>query len=170
MTVISIHAPSRERLVRSTIDNIILYFNPRSLAGATYLWILTRLVLFYFNPRSLAGATEQRLTLGASLIISIHAPSRERQQVIARRQRAYRHFNPRSLAGATRSPGGGRRWRIISIHAPSRERLDEYLDNQMNNTFQSTLPRGSDPLSDYDIFSTPLISIHAPSRERLYFW
>ena len=129
MTVISIHAPSRERLVRSTIDNIILYFNPRSLAGATYLWILTRLVLFYFNPRSLAGATEQRLTLGASLIISIHAPSRERQQVIARRQRAYRHFNPRSLAGATRSPGGGRRWRIISIHAPSRERRSIPVNN-----------------------------------------
>ena len=53
-------------------------------------------------------------------------------------------FNPRSLAGATLAEYAPGRIRVISIHAPSRER----------------------PLSDYDIFSTPLISIHAPSRER----
>ena len=121
MTVISIHAPSRERLVRSTIDNIILYFNPRSLAGATYLWILTRLVLFYFNPRSLAGATEQRLTLGASLIISIHAPSRERRST-AHSKAKQPDFNPCSLAGATGEEIRLRLQGWISIHAPSRER------------------------------------------------
>ena len=82
-----------------------------------------------FNPRSLAGATPSVKGREQAGEISIHAPSRERQQVIARRQRAYRHFNPRSLAGATRSPGGGRRWRIISIHAPSRERRSIPVNN-----------------------------------------
>ena len=76
-------------------------------------------------------------------IISIHAPSRERQQAHSGRAWRY-HFNPRSLAGATlrgrnpskeivyfnpRSLAGATEFaRLvkhvskISIHAPSRER------------------------------------------------
>ena len=53
-----------------------------------------------FNPRSLAGATAIYGKRGAEFIISIHAPSRERQQY--RTIKAdHDNFNPRSLAGAT---------------------------------------------------------------------
>ena len=77
----------------------------------------------YFNPRSLAGATcSVTSSTGFSTKISIHAPSRERLEVLGVENPAllfqstlprgsdasrfmaftsYLHFNPRSLAGAT---------------------------------------------------------------------
>ena len=55
---ISIHAPSRERLAMSCTAP------PR----------------MYFNPRSLTGATIPRRFIPSQFIISIHAPSRERRQ------------------------------------------------------------------------------------------
>ena len=54
---ISIHAPSRERRSEPFAGCSIANFNPRSLAGATYLLLLHRKYCKYFNPRSLAGAT-----------------------------------------------------------------------------------------------------------------
>ena len=59
---ISIHAPSRERLLMppsfvATASN----FNPRSLAGATLLLVACRYLSTNFNPRSLAGATNNVL-------------------------------------------------------------------------------------------------------------
>ena len=100
---ISIHAPSRERrcrrLAKATLSS---YFNPRSLTGATVSRFTLRPAFHHFNPRSLTGATpdayqEQtmathfnpRSLTGATVLdvlytkapmISIHAPSRERQQ------------------------------------------------------------------------------------------
>ena len=57
-------------------------------------------VLVYFNPRSLAGATFFTLNSHSRFLISIHAPSRERPD--CKKSYRYRlHFNPRSLAGAT---------------------------------------------------------------------
>ena len=54
---ISIHAPSRERLnVPLSISNYC-YFNPRSLAGATFPPFQAHSYVAHFNPRSLAGAT-----------------------------------------------------------------------------------------------------------------
>ena len=74
-------------------------FNPRSLAGATAVLCSFRRTGYYFNPRSLAGATKDKyyqgkheefqstlprgsdhklISVAPSLIISIHAPSRER--------------------------------------------------------------------------------------------
>ena len=62
---ISIHAPSRERhLAARHRPNLSTYFNPRSLAGATYL-----LAVSPTYPH----------------VISIHAPSRERLHRIYRR-------------------------------------------------------------------------------------
>ena len=76
---------------------------------------------------------------------------------------------------------------IISIHAPSRERRINRLNSVSTIRFQSTLPRGSDPITAYQLrqckpFQSTLprgsdtskdtkhmsltISIHAPSRER----
>ena len=85
-----------------------------------------------------------------------------------------RDFNPRSLAGATRLLSRLIQQYAISIHAPSRERLPVYLDSSIllaistprlprgsddttwflpahNCYFNSTLPRGSDAVSDCDV-------------------
>ena len=99
---ISIHAPLRERLVMLVLVIIVLInFNPRSLAGATvrtstidhnYNKFQSTLpcgsdavasqidaARRHFNPRSLAGATVLFLSSVFFVIISIHAPLRERQ-------------------------------------------------------------------------------------------
>ena len=99
--VISIHAPLRERLFellqnisintgfQSTLpcgsDNYVVrpfdqrsHFNPRSLAGATAACFFAFVLRSYFNPRSLAGATATMRDAWVELLISIHAPLRER--------------------------------------------------------------------------------------------
>ena len=122
---ISIHAPSRERQFgTNSPSTIFLYFNPRSLAGATLSAELYCSCCNYFNPRSLAGATINQCIDNTRSGISIHAPSRERHDVVAD-----------SILSV-----------FISIHAPSRERQSKHLDLQKLLPFQSTLPRGSDKL------------------------
>ena len=101
------------------------------------------LSIHYFNPRSLAGATEWPTVLLANADISIHAPSRERPCLRAEPHRQNR----------------------ISIHAPSRERPLQCDRACKERTFQSTLPRGSDPRFLLEALGST-ISIHAPSRER----
>ena len=99
---ISIHAPSRERLfLLWPVIGQPSNFNPRSLAGATLLVKMPNLPLklfqstlprgsddvtpfrfalgVNFNPRSLAGATITTMPMPKQILISIHAPSRERQ-------------------------------------------------------------------------------------------
>ena len=83
-------------------------------------------------------------SLLAGQVISIHAPSRERRQVLFCRPAGRRHFNPRSLAGATEKIKDMEEIVCISIHAPSRERQWSMEDMQKAGLFQSTLPRGSD--------------------------
>ena len=121
--MISIHAPSRGRLV---------YDPPKEVAK-------------YFNPRPLAGATAQDDGGPQDPHISIHAPSRGRPVKNRKEAGLTSNFNPRPLAGAThtkgspgQSPGhfnprplagatnGTLQWGLgkgISIHAPSRGRL-----------------------------------------------
>ena len=56
--VISIHAPLRERRLKSGAGGISKKdFNPRSLTGATSFMHATDSPLTDFNPRSLTGAT-----------------------------------------------------------------------------------------------------------------
>ena len=99
--------------------------------------------LQHFNPRSLAGATH----LAAFLLPDHH------------------HFNPRSLAGATRGYNSNVTLAAISIHAPLRERPTQKKQKLLVNSFQSTLPCGSDAeYKGYKLLSG--ISIHAPLRER----
>ena len=119
---ISIHAPSRERpkikricwkqnyfnprsLAGATTCTawaivVFVYFNPRSLAGATACFFCKNLGQLHFNPRSLAGATVNTVSRFIVIVISIHAPSRERLPLLLP-ARAPAYFNPRSLAGAT---------------------------------------------------------------------
>ena len=84
-------------------------------------------------------------SLLAGKVISIHAPSRERRQVLFCRPAGRRHFNPRSLAGATEKIKEMEEIVCISIHAPSRERPSAAFIRSFTPLFQSTLPRGSDP-------------------------
>ena len=143
-----------------------MYFNPRSLTGATHVNEINNLLNerfqstlpygsdqferdfdnlgLYFNPRSLTGATSIGLSLIAFLIISIHAPLRERLKINGKvfngtkfqstlpygsdslmhtSNSPLTNFNPRSLTGATLEP-----LRVI---------LRRFI-------FQSTLPYGSD--------------------------
>ena len=75
------------------------------------------------------------------------------------------HFNPRSLAGATDMYWPTFAFLGISIHAPLRERLKQDIANSIQQTFQSTLPCGSDDIK-VDLLARRKISIHAPLRER----
>ena len=121
---------------------------------------------WYFNPRSLAGATYRQFDTFGMFSISIHAPLRERLVVFPMNLcnilfqstlpcgsdhyialcfhivtadfnprslagatgfllaflRSPRYFNPRSLAGATCLKKGSFEVINISIHAPLRER------------------------------------------------
>ena len=99
--VISIHAPSRGRL--PVVGHPALEFanfNPRPLAGATTGCRISGFSSLDFNPRPLAGATACTPPSTRNTSISIHAPSRGRQQDCR----------------------GHQRRRPISIHAPSRGR------------------------------------------------
>ena len=162
---ISIHAPAKERLNLSfrhlpSASN----FNPRSREGATKInnhilislifqstlprrsdlqYSLYALFCFYFNPRSREGAT---LVMVNSLLIhqiSIHAPAKERLDLVRPRisEALFQSTLPRrsdygvylmlSYQGISiHAPAKERRkfrvrcdyWWCISIHAPAKER------------------------------------------------
>ena len=172
------------------INKIILHsqhFNPRSLAGATFL-VST---VIPFIQISIHAPSRERLDFYwpsfAHLGISIHAPSRERFCALVGFL-AMSDFNPRSLAGATVWYSIYKHQKAISIHAPSRERL-QYSVNASNVAYFNPRSLAGATLLFYRSFfysknfnprslagATPLtstttadihISIHAPSRERL---
>ena len=140
-----------------------------------------------FNPRSLAGATYV-IKLGRSNAkFSIHAPSRERR-VAADHSVMYVYvFNPRSLAGATMLGGQYFNNWSFSIHAPSRERRTAYLYIRNIFGFSIHAPSRERPCKSCSgkcqrLFNPRSLagatisgmvksvngkfSIHAPSRER----
>ena len=122
--LISIHAPSRERLDVDATHEAAKQFQSTLPHGSDYPRVLLGQPRRDFNPRSLTGATCLFAWLPQGKDISIHAPSRERPAAKALQQQEQRHFNPRSLTGATSD---------VSILL-------------RRNQFQSTLPHGSDPL------------------------
>ena len=162
---ISIHAPSRERPYKflSCLCNIL--FQSTLPHGSDWFRRPLRWSDRHFNPRSLTGATKFDAHQPATVVFSIHAPSRERlcpkiketpplcfQSTLphgsdippATAPAADPIFNPRSLTGATTTHRGGIEVQTISIHAPSRERLAYLPSVLLVAEFQSTLPRGSD--------------------------
>ena len=186
-TLISIHAPSRERPCCFRFIKIFIGFQSTLPCGSDLVEQIRA-----DNKRAIsihAPLRERRLLCGVEIIstlfqstlprgsdnldyykrlvtsISIHAPSRERQQRHLKTHCARRNFNPRSLAGATQ--------------------MNTYLYEL--SLFQSTLPRGSDitliSQLSFSLYFNPRslagatgwglypdfnasISIHAPSRER----
>mgnify|MGYP007122683225 CR=1 FL=1 len=142
--IISIHAPSRERLFMVPKPGLAFIFQSTLPRGSDHVVPVLVLIGLHFNPRSLAEATSGALCLAEIMDISIHAPSRERRKhgnSISQLQQfqstlphgSDRHlragglgqndFNPRSLTGATIE-------------------RDQYVRRLI--TFQSTLPHGSD--------------------------
>ncbi len=120
---ISIHAPSRERrLLFMQLSNFLDGFQstlPRGSDG----WIFTAIIK--------ANAFQSTLPRGSDRLPRLC-------------QQIQTDFNPRSLAGATLMSQFNVLLSRISIHAPSRERRTPLFCNALNTA----------------------ISIHAPSRER----
>ena len=77
-SIISIHAPSRERHNLPLCSSLLLQFQSTLPRGSDPQANIRRSVFDNFNPRSLAGATKEAVNFGQNLLISIHAPSRER--------------------------------------------------------------------------------------------
>ena len=119
-----------------------------------------------FNPRSLAGATIAFVTIVYKLLISIHAPSRERPSAAACINFIITLFQSTLPRGSDLAPIYCNKIRyFISIHAPSRERPQRGPASAWLPHFN---PRSLAGATDSCfIFSLLLrISIHAPSRER----
>ena len=142
--VISIHAPLRERPRYSFSSWLRAAFQSTLPCGSDSSTIRQSTTNDNFNPRSLAGATQVFLFFVVTCSISIHAPLRERHitnklllvvfvisiHAPLRERPTISHFafvygydfNPRSLAGATKANDWAIRCVHISIHAPLRER------------------------------------------------
>ena len=99
-----------------------MYFNPRSLAGATVGDTVVGNITTKFQSTLPRGSDINFEKYINAVDISIHAPSRER--LIMNKKEKIKL--------------------IISIHAPSRERHIITTHLILMILFQSTLPRGSD--------------------------
>ncbi len=142
-----------------------------------------------FNPRSPEGATTSCLDAFDRVVISIHAPRRERRFsaayirfVLCRFQStlpggsdpemheeavAYMNFNPRSPEGATQAREAEYQKRQrISIHAPRRERQSSYSSCLDFASISIHAPRRERPIKGLLCMHILCISIHAPRRER----
>ena len=120
--LISIHAPSRERLDVVYTISLDTYFNPRSLTGATPRRCQSWLWRYHFNPRSLTGATTSGTFIPTLDLFQSTLPHGSDSSHTGK-QRTVHDFNPRSLTGAT---------------------IKKYLVFKNAMLFQSTLPHGSD--------------------------
>ena len=141
----------------------------------------------HFNPRSLTGATIYTESEVCNMLISIHAPSRERLKAAVLAvffisfqstlphgsdfsrvycNSVYSNFNPRSLTGATfDSCAYVARYVTFQSTLPHGSDAKSSSKRLSKSQFQSTLPHGSDPYDRVIIVDND-ISIHAPSRER----
>ena len=162
---ISIHAPSRERLMHVDSTFFVVQFQSTLPRGSDRYWFVWR----QGRSISIHAPSRERLktVIDENMIadISIHAPSRERLTLtdFCKFSSLFQSTLPRG------SDYGG--WldiafQEISIHAPSRERQHLHYHTTYSDLFQSTLPRGSDCGRILLEKSNKDISIHAPSRER----
>ena len=100
-----------------------------------------------------------------AMLISIHAPSRERRRLLSYCCMHKGYFNPRSLTGATFCLLWACLRQPISIHAPSRERPFAPIVQMVFRDFNPrSLTGATEPFCA--VGSCYTISIHAPSRER----
>ena len=121
---ISIHAPSRERRLLFDHFQAMCGISIHAPSRERHNLPLCCSLPPRFQSTLPRGSDCQRRYFPDIARISIHAPSRERP---LRSGRLVNH-------------------NLISIHAPSRERLAWAHGMQSGCLFQSTLPRGSDPV------------------------
>ena len=129
--------PIRQSVCRNGFQSTLPYGSDRRV-------ICSALIVIYFNPRSLTGATIILVSNSQAFFISIHAPLRERPAKVNPFIIYEPYFNPRALTGATNSAKASSPidsdfnprsltgatlfvdfcvvFVIISIHAPLRER------------------------------------------------
>ena len=81
-TDISIHAPLRERHSTKSFASSRSSFQSTLPCGSDAFSGLSRWQRYHFNPRSLAGATFLALAAFKTTSISIHAPLRERRGIL----------------------------------------------------------------------------------------
>ena len=98
----------------------------------------------YFNPRSLTGATIRAAIFFMDASISIHAPLRERRNMVVKLNNATDISIHAPLRERLRNASISDAYGQISIHAPLRERQLEPGIRAARFVFQSTLPYGSD--------------------------
>ena len=124
---------------------LTMYFNPRSLTGATTQHRNTSCRAYQFQSTLPHGSDLYSREQETAILISIHAPSRERHKA---NEWAIRCVHISIHAPSRERPSGYNLFRsplLISIHAPSRERqCRSRLTRFSLSSFQSTLPHGSD--------------------------
>ena len=144
-TLISIHAPSRERphqLCCLPIEIQISIHAPSRERPWGPLKYYTSVIISIHAP------SRERLCQAAVLLISpaisIHAPSRERRLTISSSPFINHNFNPRSLAGATVNASAFRQHHVFQSTLPRGSDGWVKFEPTVQVIFQSTLPRGSD--------------------------
>ena len=144
ISVISIHAPSRERPMVIFTSPPYLHFNPRTLAGATFSFALSSACPSIFQSTLPRGSDFDWYICWLSCHPFQSTLPRGSDQLSSISSTSVTNFNPRSLEGATHTSYNVFVRFCISIHAPSRER----------------------PPVPARVIDNVIISIHAPSRER----
>ena len=142
-----------------------------------------------FNPRSHAGSDVYYRDFYYKTYISIHAPTRGATICIYAQRFEILHFNPRSHAGSDVHVFSKLSFSIISIHAPTRgatrrdTRNGRHYDISIHaptrgatifkvvlslapSPFQSTLPRGERPSSNFLATSCQTFQSTLPRMER----
>ena len=141
---ISIHAPLRGRLsCLPALSGRISHFNPRPLAGATWLYgyFLFKSIISIHAP--LRGRRIGDKLKPGAIFISIHAPLRGRQKRTRLRIKRQR-FQSTPPCGGDCRPFLFFHIGPISIHAPLRGRLGSVILAAFKSVFQSTPPCGGD--------------------------
>ena len=119
---ISIHVPSRERPWKQLYLILMLYFNPRSLTGATCCFCSRYCYTITFQSTLPRGSDASATVYGIQLLLFQSTLPYGSDQLALFGFSSLTHFNPRSLAGATVLNKEIYAQGNISIHAPSRER------------------------------------------------
>ena len=118
---ISIHAPLRVRRVMTQGMNDISKFQSTHPCGCDATLSDNKLYFVYFNPRTLAGAT--RIKPSHSIVPAFQSTHPCGCDYCPHcGQKLWWHFNPRTLAGATGFSKATYWTKEISIHAPLRVR------------------------------------------------
>ena len=146
----------------------MVYFNPRSLAGATIEVMFIRQLLTFQSTLPRGSDFNEGQLIPYFVDISIHAPSRERR------------LKPKAIVDSPvisiHAPSRERQLssfpllldNLISIHAPSRERQMLCVWSLLLAYFNPRSLAGATSASKF-LAVAAFISIHAPSRERRYY-